>query len=41
MPMQQVEYEFPNPDKEENLEEVEVQAPEEEPEVIETNLVWP
>lgn len=32
MPMQQVEYEFPNPDKEENLEEVEVQAPEEEPE---------
>ena len=32
MPMQQVEYEFPNPDKEENLQEVEVQAPEEEPE---------
>lgn len=35
MPMQQVEYEFPNPDKEENLQEVEVQAPEEEPEKLE------
>jgi hypothetical protein len=30
--MQQVEYEFPDPGKEENLQEVEVQAPVEEPE---------
>jgi hypothetical protein len=30
MPMQQVEYEFPNPDKEENLQEVEIPATEPE-----------
>jgi|TARA_R100000482_G_C5126813_1_gene149200 hypothetical protein len=29
MPMQQVEYEFPDPDKEENLQEVEIEAKEE------------
>ena len=34
MPMQQVEYEFPDPDKDEKLQEVEIK----EEEVIDTNI---
>ncbi len=36
MPMQQVEYEFPDPDKEKNLQEVEI--PEQEPETPEVEI---
>jgi len=36
MPIQQVEFEFPDPDKEENLQEVEV--PQEEPKAAEIEV---
>ena len=36
MPMQQVEFEFPDPDKEKNLQEVEI--PEQEPEAPELEV---